>query len=248
MHRGLAGRNARMPGTGAAGRCVSQGCAGRRCARKPARAALSLRQIFVALQADGHADLCLADPRLANLPLADLAFGGFDSGQFRLGLGQRGGFPALIFIEGLTMRRTRPRQRTRIFSPSVISEGISNVSSISAPSLNATSVNRKTPRELRSWVKPSPSRRSQLHAGRLGRLNANRCPTRRSTPTGGVVMVVSLPLRIAGERASATVAQSGQSEKFKSSCRLEDSELIGGKLQFVKNTTLGRFVRSDRTL
>src|SRR5580704_13078670 len=47
-------------------------------------------------------------------------------------------------------RRTRPRQRTRIFSPRVISEGMFKVSSISAPSVSPMSVNKKAPRELRS--------------------------------------------------------------------------------------------------
>src|SRR5580704_6456024 len=59
------------------------------------------------------------------------------------------------------------------------------------------SVNRKAPRELRSWVKPSPSAVVAMSRRETGRLKAKRCPMRRSTPTGGAVIGVSLPLGIA---------------------------------------------------
>jgi hypothetical protein len=58
---------------------------------------------------------------------------------------------------GLTTRSMWPRQRTRMFSPSVISDGMRSVISISEPSRSDASVKKKTPRELTSWVKPTPS-------------------------------------------------------------------------------------------
>jgi hypothetical protein len=45
-----------------------------------------------------------------------------------------------------------------MLSPKVISEGIRRVISISVPSVSGESVKKKTPRELRSCVKPTPSR------------------------------------------------------------------------------------------
>jgi len=51
---------------------------------------------------------------------------------------------------GRITRKMRPRQRTGMLSPKVISEGIRSVSSISAPSLKGASVKKKTPRELKS--------------------------------------------------------------------------------------------------
>jgi hypothetical protein len=45
-----------------------------------------------------------------------------------------------------------------MLSPRVISEGIRSVISISAPAVSGASVKKKAPRELRSWVNPTPSR------------------------------------------------------------------------------------------
>jgi hypothetical protein len=80
-----------------------------------------------------------------------------------------------------------------MLSPRVISEGIFNVSSISDPALIAMSVKKKAPRELTSCVKPNPSTAVETSRKETGKLNPKRCPIRRSTPAGGVVMVVSIP-------------------------------------------------------
>ena len=90
---------------------------------------------------------------------------------------------------GRTTRNTWPRQRTGMFSPSVISEGIFNESSISEPSVTAASVKKKTPRELRSWVNPTPSTEVPGWRSESGSRYGNRCPARRSIPAGGVVIV-----------------------------------------------------------
>jgi hypothetical protein len=81
-----------------------------------------------------------------------------------------------------------------MFSPKVISDGMLKVSSISAFSVSAISVNKNAPRELRSWVNPTPSAAVATSRKDTGKLKAKRCPIRRSTPTEGFVMVVvSLP-------------------------------------------------------
>ncbi len=72
--------------------------------------------------------------------------------------------------------------------PRVISDGIRSVSSISEPSVSGALVKKKTPRELRSWVNPTPSREVPGWRNESGRRYGNRCPTRRSIPTGGVVI------------------------------------------------------------
>ena len=88
-------------------------------------------------------------------------------------------------------------------------------SSIFAPSVRAISVNRKAPRELRSWVKPSPSVTVDASRNETGTLNGKRCPMRRSTPTGGAFMAVSLPSsRETAGTTTSTVAQPGCSVKL----------------------------------
>ena len=96
--------------------------------------------------------------------------------------------------EGLTTRKMRPRQRTDMLSPRVISEGMRSVISTSAPSASGASVKKNTPRELRSWVNPTPSKEAAGCRRESGRRKGNRCPTRRSTRTGGLLIVASLLL------------------------------------------------------
>jgi hypothetical protein len=78
-----------------------------------------------------------------------------------------------------------------MFSPKVISEGILNESSISEPSVTGASVKKKTPRELRSWVNPTPSMEVPGWRNESGSRYGNRCPTRRSIPAGAVVIIGS---------------------------------------------------------
>ncbi len=111
-------------------------------------------------------------------------------------------------------RNTRPRQRTGMFSPNVISEGILSVISTTEPSCRGASVKKNTPRELRSCVKPWPSIAVATSRTKSGSRNENRCPTRRSTRTGGEVLK-SLPSPggpAVGVRA--TVAHYGGGEKL----------------------------------
>jgi len=55
-----------------------------------------------------------------------------------------------------------------MLSPKVISEGILSVSSMAAPAVSAASVMKKTPRELKSCVKPWPSMEDALSQKETG--------------------------------------------------------------------------------
>jgi hypothetical protein len=112
-----------------------------------------------------------------------------------------------------TIRSTRPRQRTCMLSPSVISDGICNVSSTSSPSPSLIAVKRKAPRELRSCVKPKPSHPALISHKATGRLKAKRCPMRRSTATGDVM--ACNPLGSSRAEQLLTLAQSARPGKLK---------------------------------
>ena len=55
-------------------------------------------------------------------------------------------------------RKTRPRQRTRMFSARVISDGITRVISMASASAIGKSVWNSAPLALKFCVKPDPSR------------------------------------------------------------------------------------------
>src|SRR5580692_2691784 len=126
-----------------------------------------------------------------------------------------------------------------MFSPSVISEGIFNDSSISEPSVTGASVKKKTPRELRSCVNPTPSTEVPGWRSESGSKYGNRCPTRRSIPAGGVV-ISRFPCRIAAS-AGDTLAHSGPEEKFEVTYRQKyfqiDHSLALGRARRIRVST-----------
>ena len=115
---------------------------------------------------------------------------------------------------GRTIRKMRPRQRTGMLSPKVISDGILSVSSIS-DSFGERRIGEEKDSPRTEILRESHALETAVPGWRResGRRYGNRCPTRRSTRTGGVV--IGCPsLRAIAKSAATTLAHAGQEEKF----------------------------------
>jgi hypothetical protein len=80
-----------------------------------------------------------------------------------------------------TTRKTLPRQRTRMLSARVISDGITRVISMASASAIGKSVWNNAPLALKFCVYPHPSRSLPATRTETGKCRSKRCAARRST-------------------------------------------------------------------